>query len=121
VKLVTFQIAGRTDLLPGLFTERGVVSLADAVPRGATPTATMMGIIDGFDRLRPVLEKLARDGTAIPASDVRLRAPLPRPGKILACIANYWEHGALEARPLNMFLKSADAVIGAPPSSATPA
>jgi 2-keto-4-pentenoate hydratase/2-oxohepta-3-ene-1,7-dioic acid hydratase in catechol pathway len=43
---------------------------------------------------------------------VRLRAPLPRPGKILACIANYWEHGALEARPLNMFLKNADAVIG---------
>ena len=23
--------------------------------------------------------------------------PLPRPGKILACIANYWEHGALDA------------------------
>jgi 2-keto-4-pentenoate hydratase/2-oxohepta-3-ene-1,7-dioic acid hydratase in catechol pathway len=43
---------------------------------------------------------------------VRLRAPLPRPGKILACIANYWEHGALEARPLNMFLKNPDAVIG---------
>jgi hypothetical protein len=36
---------------------------------------------------------------------VRLRPPLPRPGKILACIANYWEHGAMEARPLNMFLK----------------
>src|SRR4029450_7154111 len=112
VKLVTFQIAGQTDPLPGLFTERGVVSLADAVPRGATPTATMTGIIDGFDRLRPALEKLAREGKGIPASDVRLRAPLPRPGKILACIANYWEHGALEARPLNMFLKSADAVIG---------
>ena len=43
---------------------------------------------------------------------VRLRAPLPRPGKILACIANYWEHGAREARPLNMFLKNPDAVIG---------
>src|SRR5262249_21361384 len=112
VKLVTFQIAGQSDLLPGLFTDRGVVSLADAVPLGATPTATMTGIIDSFDRLRPALEKLAQDGKAIPASDVRLRAPLPRPGKILACIANYWEHGALEARPLNMFLKSPDAVIG---------
>ena len=112
MKLVTFQIAGQTDRLPGLFTERGVVSLADAVPRGATPTATMTGIIDGFDRLRPALEKLARDGKAIPASEVRLRAPLPRPGKILACIANYWEHGALEPRALNMFLKSPDAVIG---------
>ena len=41
-----------------------------------------------------------------------MRAPLPRPGKILACIANYWEHGALAARPLNMFLKNPEAVIG---------
>src|SRR5215510_13624698 len=112
VKLVTFQIAGKPELLPGLFTDRGVVSLADAVPAGATPTAAMTGIIDDFDRLRPSLERLAREGKALPMTDVRLRAPLPRPGKILACIANYWEHGALEARPLNMFLKSADAVIG---------
>ena len=112
MKLVTFQIAGKPELLPGLYTNRGVVSIADAVTAGATPTATMTGIIDDFDRLRPALERLARDGKALPAADVRLRAPLPRPGKILACIANYWEHGALEARPLNMFLKNSDAVIG---------
>src|SRR5437667_191173 len=98
--------------MPGLLTDRGVVSIADAVPAGAAPQATMTGIIDNFDRLRPSLERLAREGKAVPASDVRLRPPLPRPGKILACIANYWEHGALEARPLNMFLKSSDAVIG---------
>ena len=43
---------------------------------------------------------------------MRLRPPLPRPGKILACIANYWEHAQREARPLNMFMKNPDAVIG---------
>src|SRR2546425_6961323 len=112
VKLVMFQIAGKPDVMPGLLTDRGVVSIADAVPSGATTQSTMTGIIDNFDRLRPSLDRLAREGTAIPASDVRLRPPLARPGKILACIANYWEHGALEARPLNMFLKSSDAVIG---------
>jgi len=37
---------------------------------------------------------------------------LPRPGKILACIANYWEHAQREARALNMFMKNPDAVIG---------
>src|SRR5205823_9762465 len=37
---------------------------------------------------------------------------LPRSGKILACIVNYWEYGALEARSFNMFLKNPDAVIG---------
>jgi 2-keto-4-pentenoate hydratase/2-oxohepta-3-ene-1,7-dioic acid hydratase in catechol pathway len=41
-----------------------------------------------------------------------LRAPLPRPGKILCCIANYWEHAQREARPLNMFLKNPEAVVG---------
>src|SRR5213079_1031110 len=64
------------------------------------------------ERLRPGLERRARDGDRLPLSQVRLRPPLPRPGKILACIANYWEHGAMEARALNMFLKNPDAVIG---------
>ena len=38
--------------------------------------------------------------------------PLPRPGKILCCIANYWEHAQREPRPLNMFLKNPEAVVG---------
>ena len=112
MRLVLFQTTGRADVLPGLLTDNGVVNIADAVPNAATPQATMTTIIDEFERLRPALERRARDGDVAPLSDVRLLPPLPRPGKILACIANYWEHGALEARPLNMFLKSADAVIG---------
>src|SRR5712691_7626767 len=112
MRLVLFQRSGSADILPGVLTDRGVVSVSDAVRAGQTPQLTMQGIIDDFDRLRPALERLARDGAATPVDDVRLRAPLPRPGKILACIANYWEHGALEARPLNMFLKNPDAVIG---------
>jgi 2-keto-4-pentenoate hydratase/2-oxohepta-3-ene-1,7-dioic acid hydratase in catechol pathway len=116
VKLVLYQMSGQApgspDVLPGLLTERGVVNIAAAVPRGSTPQLTMQGIIDGFDALRPALTRLASEGPAVPLDRVQLRPPLPRPGKILACIANYWEHGALEARPLNMFLKSSDAVIG---------
>jgi 2-keto-4-pentenoate hydratase/2-oxohepta-3-ene-1,7-dioic acid hydratase in catechol pathway len=110
VKLALFQ--KDMDVLPGLITERGIVGIADLVPRAATPQLTMVGIIDDFDRLRPALEQRAQQGDALALQSVRLRAPLPRPGKILACIANYWEHGALEARALNMFLKNPDAVIG---------
>jgi 2-keto-4-pentenoate hydratase/2-oxohepta-3-ene-1,7-dioic acid hydratase in catechol pathway len=112
MKLVLFEAAGRPEVVPGVLTERGVVGIADAVLARPTPQATMVGIIDEFERLRPSLERLAHDGRALPLIDVRLRPPLPRPGKILACIANYWEHGALEARALNMFLKNPDAVIG---------
>jgi len=112
VKLVLFELPGRGDVWPGVLTDQGVVNVADAVRVGHSPQLTMQGIIDDFDRLRPELERRVRTSETLPLSSVRLRAPLPRPGKILACIANYWEHGALEARPLNMFLKSSDAVIG---------
>src|SRR5262245_14466535 len=72
----------------------------------------MQDIINDFDRLHPALDKLAREGAAAPIESVRLRPPLPRPGKILACIANYWEHAQRDPRPLNMFMKNPDAVVG---------
>jgi 2-keto-4-pentenoate hydratase/2-oxohepta-3-ene-1,7-dioic acid hydratase in catechol pathway len=112
VKLVLFEAKGQGGVLPGLMTERGVVSIAGAVKPGHTPQLTMQGIIDDFETLRPALARLAAAGEAIPLDAVRLRPPLPRPGKILACIANYWEHAQREARPLNMFMKNPDAVVG---------
>ena len=105
MKLVLFQTTPSVEVLPGALTDRGVVDISVAVQKTYTPQLTMQGIIDGFDRLRPALEKLARDGDALPLDRVRLWPPLPRPGKILACIANYWEHAQREARPLNMFMK----------------
>jgi 2-keto-4-pentenoate hydratase/2-oxohepta-3-ene-1,7-dioic acid hydratase in catechol pathway len=110
VKLVLFESGGQ--VLPGLMTPRGIVNIASAVKQGYTPQLTMVGIIDNFERLRPELERLAANADAIPVDKVRLRAPLPRPGKILACIANYWEHEQREPRPLNMFMKNPDAVVG---------
>jgi 2-keto-4-pentenoate hydratase/2-oxohepta-3-ene-1,7-dioic acid hydratase in catechol pathway len=112
VKLVLFQSGANAEVLPGLLTGRGVVDISGAVKKGHTPQLTMQGIIDGFDGLKPALEKLAAEGQAVPADKVQLKAPLPRPGKILCCIANYWEHAQREARPLNMFMKNPDAVVG---------
>jgi 2-keto-4-pentenoate hydratase/2-oxohepta-3-ene-1,7-dioic acid hydratase in catechol pathway len=112
MKLVMFEREGGGEPVPGLLTDRGVVSLDGVVERGYTPQLTMQNLIDGFEGLRPRLEQLAVDGEALPFDRVRLRAPLPRPGKILCCIANYWEHAQREARPLNMFLKNPEAVVG---------
>ena len=114
MKLVLYR-AGKSDgLTPGLLTDRGVVDIADAVSAVArhTPQDTMEGIIDNFETLRPSLEDLAVGGDAVALDTVRLGPPLPRPRKILACIGNYWEHQERKPRPLNMFLKSPDAVIG---------
>jgi 2-keto-4-pentenoate hydratase/2-oxohepta-3-ene-1,7-dioic acid hydratase in catechol pathway len=112
MRLVLFEKGGAGGPEPGILTERGVVGIEGLVPPGHTPQQTMERIIDGFEGLRPALERRAAEGAALPLAAVRLRAPLPRPGKILACIANYWEHAQREARPLNMFLKNSDAVIG---------
>jgi 2-keto-4-pentenoate hydratase/2-oxohepta-3-ene-1,7-dioic acid hydratase in catechol pathway len=112
VKLVLFQPSADAAAAPGVLTERGVVDISAVVKTGFTPQLTMQGIIDDFDHLRPAMEKFARDGAAMSIGSVRMRPPLPRPGKILACIANYWEHAQRTARPLNMFMKNPDAVVG---------
>ena len=112
MRLVLFRTSPDAKIVPGVLTDSGVVDISGAVTKSYTPQLTMQGIIDGFDRLRPALETLAKHGDALPLESVRLQAPLPRPGKILACIANYWEHAQRGARPLNMFMKNPDAVIG---------
>ncbi|MFT4046789.1 MAG: fumarylacetoacetate hydrolase family protein [Solimonas sp.] len=111
MKLVLFD-SGRGEVRPGLLTPRGVVDASSVARESHAPQQTMENLIDEFDALRPHLERLARDGEAIEEASVRLLPPLPRPGKICNCIANYWEHAQREARPLNMFLKNPDAVIG---------
>ena len=114
MKLVLFSVGGGA-ITPGLLTERGVVSIGEAtqIVAGPSPMDTMRGIIDGWDDLKGTLEDLNTHGAAEGIDAVKLHPPLPRPGKMLCCIGNYWEHDAdREARPLNMFLKNPDAVIG---------
>jgi 2-keto-4-pentenoate hydratase/2-oxohepta-3-ene-1,7-dioic acid hydratase in catechol pathway len=111
MKLVLFQDSRNLAARAGILTERGVVDAGGSVA-GHSPQLAMQDLIDRFDSLKPALEALAAHGDAIPLDKVRLRPPLPRPGKILACIANYWEHAQREARPLNMFMKNPDAVVG---------
>ena len=112
MKLVLFQLDGRGDARLGLLTDQGVIDAGDIAPNSYTPQLTMQAVIDGFDDLRPALEQRAASGAALAGDAIKLMSPLPRPGKIVNCIANYWEHAQREARPLNMFMKNPDAVIG---------
>ncbi len=99
---------------PGLYFDDGILDYQELVNDldHHSPQRLMVDIIDHFDVLRPDLERLARSSTRIPFREILLRAPLPRPGKMLNCIGNYWEHQHRDPRPLNMFLKNPDAVIG---------
>jgi len=94
----------------GVLADGGVVDASHLLPGGAPDP--MVALIDRFDELRDELVGLAVSGLPIPLGQVRLLPPVQRPGKILCCIGNYWEHAAREPRPLNMFLKSPEAVIG---------
>ena len=112
MRLVLFERRGEAEVRPGLLTPRGVVDITEATGLGYAPQLTMTSIIDRFEDLKPALERLQGEGPALALEGVRLRPPLPRPGKILACIGNYWEHAQREARPVNMFMKNPDAVVG---------
>jgi len=110
VKIVVFESAGR--IQPGVLAGDGVVGIGDLLPLSSSPQAALEALIDGFDALRDQIDEhlFAKIPTAL--TEVRLLAPIPRPGKVLGCIGNYWEHAQREPRPLNMFLKNPDAVVG---------
>ena len=84
MKLVLFEAAGHGEPVPGLLTDRGVVSLADVVERGHTPQ------LDDAEHDRRVRRGCGRRSSGwrprarrCRSTAVRLRPPLPRPGKIL--------------------------------------
>jgi 2-keto-4-pentenoate hydratase/2-oxohepta-3-ene-1,7-dioic acid hydratase in catechol pathway len=110
VKIVLFD-----DNCPGVLQGDVVVDLTGFIP-GSSSTAgrgqrMVERLITSFDALRPYLEsQLAR----LPRRElrsVRLRSPLPRPGKIMAMALNYNEYVSGEAYPPAGFFKSPDSVL----------
>ena len=103
------------DFRPCVITDRGAVDVSDVAGSvgDGTPQLLLERIIRNFAELRPALEAAAESGAATPLDQVRLRAPVPRPGKILMGQGNYLENVENPVRrPMSMFFKSPDAVIG---------
>src|SRR5205085_8131718 len=111
MKFVLFE-SPASGIHPGILTERGVVDIGALVPAASTAQLSMQWIIDNYDTAKPTFERAARDNAPVPAEAARLIAPLPRPGKILNCVGNYWEHAQRDPKPLKMFMKNPDAVTG---------
>ncbi|MBI2887694.1 MAG: fumarylacetoacetate hydrolase family protein [Chloroflexi bacterium] len=108
MKLVLFN-----DHRPGLLKDGTVVDISDAIHPllGGAGQQTMENLIASFEQYRPALERLLREGQGAPLSGVRLRSPLPRPGKLLCMGANYREFGARQPGIIWGFLKSPEAVL----------
>lgn len=111
MKLARFERDGRVQC--GIVAADGIVPVSPALERlGRDPEMDMTALIGMFDDARDELEAESRAGAVLPLEAVRLRAPLARPRTILCAAANYWEHAQRERRPLHMFVKNPDAVIG---------
>ena len=82
MKLCTFTQDGKT--------RTGIV-VGDTVVETGVP-GTMIDLIRDWEALKPGLEAKAATGAGIAISEVRLKAPVPRPGKIFAIGLNYADH-----------------------------
>ena len=103
------------DFRPCLVKDNGVVDISDIVADldEGVPQVHIQRIMGEFESRRGQLEKRNASGTVIPMANVRLRAPLPRPGKVLCGNTNYKEYVTIDPpRPLISFFKSPEAVIG---------
>jgi 2-keto-4-pentenoate hydratase/2-oxohepta-3-ene-1,7-dioic acid hydratase in catechol pathway len=109
VKLILFD-----DYRPGVLDGDIVCPLDDLLPHDPAmrPQDRIVEVIERFPELRPTIEAHRASGATVPLAGVRLRPPLPRPGKIICARANYREGSDRAPWPMDAFLKSPEAVIG---------
>jgi 2-keto-4-pentenoate hydratase/2-oxohepta-3-ene-1,7-dioic acid hydratase in catechol pathway len=90
VKLLTYTRAQVVSC--GVLTDRGIVDIPSAW-QDRNPPATVKEILErGPSCLAQIRQSLKSAPPAVPLESVRLLAPLPRPGKVLALAGNYSEH-----------------------------
>ena len=76
------------------------------------PQHMMEEVIERWEDLKPKIESATRGKEGVPIDSVELRAPVPRPSKIICAAVNYLEFGQREAAPLDAFIKAPSAVVG---------
>jgi 2-keto-4-pentenoate hydratase/2-oxohepta-3-ene-1,7-dioic acid hydratase in catechol pathway len=97
-----------------------VSSVVQDVPHTG-PHDRINSLIADFDAYKDRLEKAAADGAGVAVDSVRIRPPLPKPGKIDCMAVNYMEDGTRDApAPINAFHKAPEAVIGCGDSMVLP-
>ena len=109
------KIGFYNDFRPCLVKENGVVDIVAQTGElpGGSAQLWLENLILGWSSLRPALADAWETGSVIPLQDVRLRPPVPRPGKVINGRTNFMESVKITPpRPLQTFFKSPDAVIG---------
>ncbi len=110
MKLVYFD-----DFKLGVVKDGHVVDVSDVVEEipHVGPHDLISRLIEQFEAYRGRLEQAVSDSPGVALDGVRLRSPLPKPGKLVCMAVNYMEDGTRdEPAPINAFLKSSTSVIG---------
>lgn len=95
--------------------QSSVVDVSDAVKDipHTSPHDLLNRLIENFPQHRSRLEAVVNERNGQPVSQVRIRAPQPKPYNIVAMAVNYMEDGTRsEPAPLNAFHKASSAIIG---------
>jgi len=95
MKLATFTHQGRTRI--GLVRDRGIVDLSVVAP--ALPQE-MTAFLEAGDAAMKAAREVPASAPTIPLAEVTLRAPVMKPGKILAIGLNYRDHVEESGMPL---------------------
>lgn len=92
MKLCTFQAEGPAEV--GLLQDEWVLPVQRLLPGLLRTHAPMLDLIHRWDTLRPTLQGLKDTPVAqrLRREHLRLRAPVPRPGKVLGIGLNYLDH-----------------------------
>ena len=108
------KIAMIDDFRPAIITADGAVDVSDAVPEimAVPPVYRMAELIERWTQHLPTVKEASANSRAKPLSTVRLRAPVPRPAKLLCAQLSFRE--GLQATKISptFFLKSSTCVIG---------
>src|SRR5262249_8160053 len=108
MKLALFK-----DYIPGVVNGDRIVDISGIVGPAVMnlpPADRMLALIADFERLRPKIAE-GSGSPGLPLSEAKLRAPVPRPSKMLFGLGNYRENVNGAVAPLGLFLKSPSAVL----------
>ncbi len=90
MKLITYS--RDDDISCGVLTDKGIVNIASVWP-GPNPPATIKNLLERpADQLKQLASLAASTDIFTPLDSVKLLAPIPQPGKLLALAGNYAEH-----------------------------
>ena len=99
------KLALFNDYVPGVVKGDRIIDIGSIVGPAVMnlpPADRMLALIADFDRLRAKITEGA-GGQGLPLAQVQLRAPVPRPSKMLFGLGNYRENVEAKGPPLGLF------------------